>query len=110
MTYIDAHVAEFALQEYHRVLKIQEGAEVEYEGRQYVEDESVIGNSDKLIFYAKEMISQLTLAPKATLDPYLVAKLNLKSISYFDFPRMPKNLNKYEMQFKDGVSPADWVI
>ena len=110
MTYIDAHVADFALKEFRRVLKIQEGSETEYTGRQYVEDESVIGNPDKVVFYAKEMLSQLTLAPKATLDPYLVSKLNLNSINFFEFPRLAKNQSKYLAQFKDGVKPNDWVI
>lgn len=43
---------------------IMEGAEVEYEGRQYVEDESIIGNADKMVFFAKEMLSSLSMAPK----------------------------------------------
>ena len=41
-----------------------EGAEPEYEGRQYVEDESVLGNADKMVYHAKEMLSHLTMAPK----------------------------------------------
>lgn len=57
MTYIDSQVSVKALAEFRRVVKIMEGAEVEYEGRQYVEDESVMGNPDKMVFYAKEMIS-----------------------------------------------------
>ena len=84
-------MAKFALEEFRKVLKIQEGAETEYVGRQYVEDESVMGNSDKIIFYAKEMMSDLTLAPKAVLNPYLIAKLDVKTIDNFDFPRLPKS-------------------
>ena len=57
MTYIDSHIARFAMQEFRQVLKYMEGAEVEYEGRQYVEDESIMGDTDKMIFYAKDMIS-----------------------------------------------------
>ena len=52
------------MQEFRQVLKYMEGAEVEYEGRQYVEDESVMGDTDKMIFYAKDMISQLQLGLK----------------------------------------------
>ena len=92
-------MAIFALKEFHRVLKIQEGAETEYAGRQYVEDESVMGDPDKLVFHAKEMISQLTLAPKAVLDPYLIAKLDQNTINFFDFPKLPKHKSKYLMQF-----------
>ena len=99
MTYIDVHVAKFALQEFRKIIKFMDGSETEYEGRQYVEDESVLGNPDQMVFYAKEMLSNLTLSPKQTLDPYLIAKLNVKTINYFDFPRMPKGQNKYTLQF-----------
>lgn len=36
-----------------------EGAADEYEGRALVEDEQVMGNADKMIFYAKEMLADL---------------------------------------------------
>lgn len=58
-----------------------------------------MGNADKMTFYAKEMISNLTLAPKVVLDPFLIAKMNVNTITNFDFPKMPKNMNKYTMQF-----------
>ena len=57
MTYIDTQVAELSLQEYRKVLKYMEGSEVEYTGRQYFEDESIMGNSEKMVFLAKEVIS-----------------------------------------------------
>ena len=69
-----------------------------------------MGNPDKMVFYAKEMLSNLTKQPKQLLDPYIVAKLNVNSITYFDFPRMEATSNKYTMQYQDGVKPADWVI
>ena len=99
MTYIDAQVAEFSLQEYRKVLKYMEGAEVEYAGRQYFEDESILGNSEKMVFLAKEMISQLTLTPKHALDPYLVSKLDIQTINFFDYPKLTKADNKYTGQF-----------
>ena len=99
MTYIDSQVAQFALKEFRRTMKIMEGAEDEYVGRQYVEDETVLGNPDKMQFFAKEMISDLTLAPKTVLNPYLIAKLNVSTINFFDFPRLPKAQNKYTLQF-----------
>lgn len=46
------------------MISFQEGAKVEYEGRALVEDEQVLGNSDKMIFYAKEMLAELTKKPK----------------------------------------------
>lgn len=86
MTYIDSQVARFALKEFHKVIKIQEGAEDEYDGRQYVEDETVMGDADKMMFYAKEMLSNLTMAPKSVLDPFLMAKLNMNTVNFYDFP------------------------
>ena len=76
-----------------------EGSEVEYEGRQYVEDESIMGDTDKMTFYAKDMISNLQLALKSTLDPYVVAKMSISTINHYDFPRMPKQESKYTTQY-----------
>jgi hypothetical protein len=50
---------------------------VEYVGRELVEDESIMGNSDKLIFFAKEMLSDLSFKPKHLIDPFLIAKLDV---------------------------------
>jgi hypothetical protein len=50
---------------------------VEYAGRELLEDESIMGSSDKLIFYAKEMIGDLTCKPKHVLDPFIIAKLDV---------------------------------
>ena len=96
MTHIDAQVADFALQEYRQVLKFMDGTEQEYKGRQYFEDESVLGNPEKLVFYTKEMLSQLTLSAKHALDPFLIAKLDLNTINFFDFPKLPKAENKFK--------------
>ena len=87
-----------------------EGGEVEYEGRQYVEDESIMGDTDKMTFYAKDMVSQLQLGLKTQLCPYMMAKQSVFTVSHFEFPRMPKGQSKYESQFQDGVKPAKWVL
>ena len=63
------------------MIKIQDGSEVEYTGREFVEDESIVGHSDKMIYFVKEMIADLTTMPKNILDPFLVAKLDVKSVS-----------------------------
>ena len=47
MTFIDIQAAEMSLNEYRNVLKIMEGAEEEYKGREYFEDESIAGDSEK---------------------------------------------------------------
>ena len=49
----------------------------EYTGREYVENEQIMGNSEKQIFYAKEMISDLTHKPKIHLDPFIIAKTDI---------------------------------
>ena len=99
MTYIESHIAQCAMKEFRQVLKFMEGAEEEYEGRQYVEDESIMGDTDKMTFYAKEMISSLQLGLKSTIDPYVMAKMSVTSIENFDFPKMPKDQSKYLLQY-----------
>ena len=110
MTFIDSQVAEKSLLEYRRVLKFMEGAEEEYKGRENFEDESIAGDSEKQIFLAKEMISQLTLSPKHSLDPFLIAKLDIQTINFFDFPKLQKEDNKYQLNPSyDARKASDWV-
>ena len=49
----------------------------EYEGRHLIEDETIVGNSEKVIFYAKEMVSDLNYKKKELIDPFIVAKLDI---------------------------------
>lgn len=65
------------MEEYRNVIRIMEGAVCEYAGREYVENEQIMGNSEKQIFFAKEMIADLTHKQKTQLDPYIVAKLDI---------------------------------
>jgi hypothetical protein len=110
MTCIEEQVAKFALAEYRKMYKIMEGAEEEYSGRQYVEDEQIVGNPDKMAYYAKDMISSLTRAPKMTINPYLIAKLDPKTINFFEFPKLKRGENKYTDISKNGVTPTDWIM
>jgi hypothetical protein len=110
MTYIDTQVTICAIEEYRRILKIMDCSEEEYSGRQYFEDESIMGSPDKMVFLAKEMISQLTITPKHALDPFIVSKLDVQSVNFFDYPRLKKTDNKFNNQFQDGSRAADWVI
>lgn len=57
-----------------------------------------MGNSEKMIFYAKEMISDLSRKPKHLVDPFLIAKLDLDTIKFFEFPKVPQSLNKYTLR------------
>ena len=36
------------------------------------------------------MIADLTHKPKAQVDPFLIAKIDIQSINYFDFPKTPQ--------------------
>jgi hypothetical protein len=36
-----------------------------------------MGNSEKLIFYAKEMLADLSSKPKHLVDPFFAAKLDI---------------------------------
>lgn len=81
-------------------MSIQDGTKVEYDGRAIIEDEQVMGSSDKMIFYAKEMIADLTSKPKHLVDPFLIAKLDIDTIDKYDFPKIPTDVNKYKLQRK----------
>lgn len=83
MTQIDIIVTESQIKEFQTVLQMQDGSISDYKGHQLVEDETIVGNSDKSIFYAKELVADLSVKPKHTLDPFLIAKLDVQSIKYF---------------------------
>jgi hypothetical protein len=57
MTHIDQAVIDKCITEFRRVRDFLENREIEYKGREYIEDESVMGNSDKMVFLSKEMIA-----------------------------------------------------
>jgi hypothetical protein len=57
MTHIDHAVIDKCITEFRRVRDFLENREIEYKGREYIEDESVMGNSDKMVFLTKEMIA-----------------------------------------------------
>jgi len=56
-----------------------------------------MGNSDKMIFYAKEMLAELTKKPKNIVDPFLIAKLDNETINNFEWPLLPVSVNKYTL-------------
>ena len=55
------------------------------------------------------MIADLTTKPKHNLDPFIVAKLDVNSMSFFQFPVVKKNRNKYVLQ-NVGISLHDGLI
>ena len=68
-----------------------------------------MGNSDRLIFYAKEMVAELTLSPKAAIDPFVVSKLDVSTINFFNFPKISKDENKYVMR-KRGIAGMEYLM
>lgn len=102
MTYIDIAMVEKSLLEYRKVLDFFENRLIEYKGREYIEDESVVGNSEKMIFLSKEMLANLTVTAKAAIDPYLVCKLDVQTIKWFDFMKLRKEDGKYLLERSDG--------
>jgi hypothetical protein len=74
-----------------------------------IEDEQVMGNSDRMIFYAKEMLADLTMKPKNTLDPFIICKLDLHTINNFNFPKVPITLNKYVAE-RLGMIGAQYLL
>jgi hypothetical protein len=95
---LETQLAIALLEEFRQVLSIQEGKTVEYEGREYIEAETVLGSSEKMIYYAREMVSQLNNGVKYLLNPFVVAKLDLNTIRQFDFAPVPLAQNKYDLR------------
>ena len=108
MTQIDIQVAELGLEELRRVQNFMDGSKTEYRGREFLEDEQIMGNSEKLIFYAKEMIADLSNKPKHLVDPFLVSKLDIQTINFFEFPKIKYEYNKYTMR-KNGIAGAEYM-
>lgn len=61
------------------------GERTEFKGQQYIQDEMVLGSADKMMFYMKDLHSSLNRQMKTTINPFIVAKLDLTSIKAFEF-------------------------
>jgi hypothetical protein len=83
---MEAEVYERALQRYRDMQMCLTGERIETRGHQYIESEFVVGSSDKMMFCAKELSSELTKSSKIALNPFIVAKLDIPSIKMFSFP------------------------
>lgn len=53
----------------------------------------VLGSSDKMMFYIKDLHSSLNRQMKTTLNPFIVTKLDLTSIKSYKFIA---NVNKQD--------------
>jgi D-mannonate dehydratase len=74
-----------------------------------VEDESIMGSCEKQVFYVKEMLGDLNSKSKPGLDPFMMAKLDIQTISSFNFPVVEKANNKYQMM-KKGITGREYQI
>lgn len=110
MTHIDTQLAKRTIMEFRRVLKFFDGTETEYKGREYVEDETIMGNSEKIIYYCKETIANLTHQSPKLLDPFMVSKLDVNSISFHEFLKIPAKQNKYTEVANGNATAASWII
>ena len=63
-----------------------------------------------MIFYAKEMIADLTRQPKHLVNPFLIAKLDLETIKFYEFPKIPRESNKYTVRKATQKAGADFLI
>lgn len=60
-------------------------------GFHYIEDESIVGNSDRMLFYAKEFAASAE-DEQASHNPYVLTKLNIRTIENFSFDTFQKLL------------------
>lgn len=58
----------------------------EYEGKTYIEDDSLIGNAEIINFVVKELSANLNSGDPKYLNPFLAGKLDLETIKFFKFP------------------------
>ena len=61
------------------------------EGTQLIEDDSIVGNSDRMFFYAKELIVSSTDMTHSH-NPYLITKLDMQTLDNFDFKKVEKSV------------------
>lgn len=70
--------------EFKAVLGEADGSLAPTKGSEYLEDDAILGNSDKMLFYSKELKSSVENESKAH-NPFVVGKLDLASLRNFDF-------------------------
>ena len=62
----------------------------EYQGSNFVENDMIMSSPDKLMFLIKDMIAHLSTGFKRTLNPFLVSKMDLTTVTHFQFPEIAK--------------------
>lgn len=96
---LEATVLSNALKLYRQTQSFLIGAETETKGHEFIEDETIVGSSDNMIFYMKELVAELAGCKKAALNPFIVSKLDIPSIKLFNYPPDAKSKdNPYKMR------------
>ena len=83
---LEASVLEAALNLYRQTKNMLDGTLTESAGHEYIEDDSVMGSSDKMVFYIKDMVAELSHCKKQSQNPFIVGKLSLATLKGFKFP------------------------
>lgn len=65
----------------------------EYKGQEFIEEEAIVGNPEKIVFHIKDMVSNLGKSEKPIINPFIVGKLDIETIAHFDFPIIAKESN-----------------
>lgn len=55
-----------------------------------IEDDSIVGNSDKMLFHMKELVASIE-DPSLIQNPFVMTKLDLKTINDFNFDEYQGN-------------------
>ena len=88
LTMIETKIMERSIVEYKKARSFLEGSLSEFKGSEYVEEETIVGNSDKISFYMKDLVSHLSKTMKQNIDPFYIGKLDIETINFFDFPEL----------------------
>jgi hypothetical protein len=62
-----------------------------------------------MIFYCKEMVANLNTCPKYLLNPFIMAKLDLKTIQDFEYPVLTRENNPYTIR-NYGIAGGKGIV
>ena len=63
----------------------------DYKAQQLIESDLIMSNADKMSFLIKDLVAGLNKTFKKSMNPFIVAKLDLTSINHFPFPQMKQS-------------------
>lgn len=87
--------------------RVKAGEESAVEGMHHLTDDFVVGNSDKMLFFTKELAASVN-DPKQAQNPFVMAKLDIDEVERFDFvPYMGYIEAVPQAPAKEAALPAD---